>query len=431
MIKERILIEGFTVLSLFDGMSCGQQSIELLGINNYNYFSSEVDKYAMQVTRYNYPNTYFLGSVTNITIEALEGSSILLNSRYIINANNLILIGGSPCQGFSFAGKQMGSSTKCKVEVTTLEQYLELKKKNFEFEGQSYLFWEYVRIKELIEQVNPNLIFLLENVKMIKKWQDMFNLAIRVLPVDINSALVSAQNRKRLYWTNKGQAITQPIDLKIYIKDILEEGFECREDVTTKCFDRSNEKPKRVGIVKSGGQGDRIYSADAKAITLSAFSGGTAGNANMLIANPKIPLCGAMRGRYLVDGKRKDGAVGTSNAGRTKQYIEVRHDSKTNCLTTAQKDNNIVYVDASDHRDKKVRYEVKEIEWRKLTTIECERLQTIADNYTAKGYDENFKEVKISTSQRQKMIGNGWTLRVISFIFEELNIKQFAKKCVC
>ncbi|MDD5373926.1 MAG: DNA cytosine methyltransferase [Sulfurimonas sp.] len=90
------------------------------------------------------------------------------------------------------------------------------------------------------------------------------------------------------------------------------------------------------------------------------------------------------------------------------------------CLTTVQKDNNIVYIDIIDHNNKKVRYEIKDIDWRKLTPIECERLQTVADNYTAKGLDENFIETKISNSQRYKMIGNGWTVDVIVHIMKEL-----------
>ena len=127
-----------------------------------------------------------------------------------------------------------------------------------------------------------------------------------------------------------------------------------------------------------------------------------------------------MRGRYLEDGIRKDDPIDISNAGKTKQYIEVRHDNKTNCLTTVQKDNNIVYIDIKDHNNKKVRYEVADIDWRKLTPIECERLQTVHDNYTAKGLDENFKEVKISNTQRYKMLGNGWTIDIIAHIITQL-----------
>lgn len=137
----------------FDGMSCGKQSIQRLGIrDNYTYFSSEI--------------VY--------------------------------------------------------IEITTLEQYLELKEQEFEFSGQSYLFWEYVRIKKELEKYNSDLIFLLENVRMTKKWSSMFDEAVGNESVFINSALVSTQNRQRLYWNPKGEHIKQPKDKEIYIKDILE-----------------------------------------------------------------------------------------------------------------------------------------------------------------------------------------------------------------
>ena len=129
----------------------------------------------------------------------------------------IILIGGSPCQGFSFAGKQKGSVTKCNIKITALEQYLNLKDEGFEFDGQSYLFWEYVRLRE---EIQPEY-FLLENVKMTKKWESMFNEAMGTEPIEINSALLSAQNRKRLYWTNI-PGVTQPEDKGILLKDILE-----------------------------------------------------------------------------------------------------------------------------------------------------------------------------------------------------------------
>lgn len=180
-------------------------------------------------------------------------------------------------------------------------------------------------------------------------------------------------------------------------------------------------KPIRLATIKDGGQGNRIYSIYGKAITLSAQSGGAAGNGNLLISN-QTPLCGAMRGRYLIDDIRQDGKMKT--AGLTKQYIEVRHDQKTNCITTVQKDNNIVYIDITDHNNKKVRYEIGDIDWRKLTPTECERLQTVKDGYTAKGLDENFKEVKISDTQRYKMLGNGWTVEVIEHIVKLILSKE-------
>lgn len=203
------------VLSLFDGMSCGQQALERANIKIDNYFASEIDKYAIEVTTANYPNTKQLGSVVNV------------------NAANLpkidLLIGGSPCQSFSFAGKRKGMSTKDEQEILTLEHYLELKSQCFEFEGQSYLFWEFMR---LLNETKPKY-FLLENVEMGEKWEKVLSKAIGVNGIHINSALLSGQNRQRIYWTNIGMQpkglfgnlesiIKLPKDKKILLNNILE-----------------------------------------------------------------------------------------------------------------------------------------------------------------------------------------------------------------
>ena len=203
------------VLSLFDGMSCGRQALERANIKVDKYFASEIDKHAITVTMANYPDTIQLGSVVDVKGEDLPQIDLL--------------IGGSPCQSFSFAGKRKGMSTKDNQEIHTLEHYLQLKSEGFEFEGQSYLFWEYMR---LLHGVKPKY-FLLENVMMGEKWGKILSKAIGVNPVCINSALVSAQNRQRLYWCNFGVEsvdlfgsvnyyIPQPKDKGILLKDILE-----------------------------------------------------------------------------------------------------------------------------------------------------------------------------------------------------------------
>jgi len=203
------------VLSLFDGMSCGQIALERAGVKVDKYFASEIDKHAISVTQHNYPETTQLGDVKNIDTSKLPPI--------------FLLQGGSPCQSFSFAGKRKGMSTKCETEILTLDHYLELREEGNEFEGQSYLFWEYMRI---LKEVKPKY-FLLENVMMGEKWQNILTKAIGVHPVCINSDLVSAQHRKRLYWTNIGLkpkglfgeldcGIEQPKDKGILLKDVLE-----------------------------------------------------------------------------------------------------------------------------------------------------------------------------------------------------------------
>ena len=208
------------VLSLFDGMSCGQIALRDMGAYIEKYYASEVDKYAIQNTMLNFPDTVQLGDVRDIDARTLGHIDLL--------------IGGSPCQSFSFAGKRAGMSTTTNEKITTLSRYLELKKGGFEFEGQSYLFWEYIRILNQVREKNPDVYFLLENVEMGKHWEDVINQAIGVKGVHINSALVSAQVRKRIYWTNiktfqttmfapPDSAIPQPRNRGILLKDILED----------------------------------------------------------------------------------------------------------------------------------------------------------------------------------------------------------------
>lgn len=219
------------VLSLFDGMGCGMIALRELGIEPEVYYASEVDKYAIKQTQINFPNVVHVGDVRE-----LDASKI---------GRVDLLIGGSPCTSFSSAGKMNGMSTKCNEEVVTLDRYLELKEQNYEFEGESYLFWEYIRILNDIREYNPSVLFLLENVEMSKKWEKVIDKAIGVHGVHINSALVSAQNRRRIYWTNIrtrkyglfGELysdIPQPMDKGILLKDILDDEVDEKYYATSK-----------------------------------------------------------------------------------------------------------------------------------------------------------------------------------------------------
>jgi len=191
------------ILSLFDGISCGQIALNKLHISYENYYASEVDRSAIKVTQHNFPNTIQLGDVTKVDSQSLPKIDLLM--------------GGSPCTNFSVAGRQEGMVTKNGTHIASLDEYLSLKESGVEMKGQSYLFWEYVR---LIKELKPKY-FLLENVKMSKKYENLISDVIGVEPIKINSALVSAQNRIRLYWTNIPN-ITEPKDRNIRLKDILE-----------------------------------------------------------------------------------------------------------------------------------------------------------------------------------------------------------------
>lgn len=197
------------ILSLFDGMSCGQIALRDMGIVPEVYYASEVDKFAIAQTQLNFPDTIQLGDVRLVDPTQLGHIDLL--------------IGGSPCQSFSFAGKRVGMATKENEKVLTLDRYLELKEQGFEFEGQSYLFWEYMRILTELRRLNPSVKFLLENVKMKKEWEAVLTEVIGVPGVHIDSSLVSAQKRKRIYWTNIAK-IQQPEERGLLLRDILQVG---------------------------------------------------------------------------------------------------------------------------------------------------------------------------------------------------------------
>lgn len=180
------------VWSLFDGMACCAITLKELGIPVECYVSSEIEKSDLVAEKNNFPDMIQVGDVTKMNVAELV-------AKYGVPD---LLTAGSPCQSFSFSGKMKGMSTATGEEIYTLDRYLELKKEGFQFEGQSYLFWEFMRILTELREYNPNILYFLENVKMLEKWERCLSHAVGIRGVHINSALVSAQSRQRIYWSN-------------------------------------------------------------------------------------------------------------------------------------------------------------------------------------------------------------------------------------
>ena len=277
------------VLSLFDGMSCARIALDKLNIP-VNYYACEIDKYAIEVAKKNYPDTIHLGSVTDVSWVDDKTPSKITPDKLNICAKIDLLIGGSPCQGFSFAGKGL----------------------NFD-DPRSKLFFEYVRI---LKECKPKY-FLLENVRMSKDSEQIITDILGVEPIAINSNLVSGQNRYRLYWTNIPFEV--PKDKKVVLQDILENGVVDRDK--SHCLDANYWK---------GGNLKSYFEKNRRQLVFNAYP----------------------------------------------------HDIKDKGLT-----------------------------WRKLKPVECERLQTVPDNYTD----------CVSNTQRYKMLGNGFTVDIIAHILKGVN----------
>lgn len=282
-----------TVLSLFDGISCGQIALNRSNIDYKYYFASEIDKYAIKVTQTNYPKTIQLGDVREI--KSLNLPKIDL------------LIGGSPCQSFSRAGDNTG------------------------FKGKSGLFYEYLRI---LRETNPTY-FLFENVKMKKEWENIISKELEVDSIEICSSLVSAQERKRLYWTNISN-IKQPLDKDVKFTDIVSSNVDDKYYLSIRALDYMSRKTKK--------------------------------GKNHWEIHPPAPT------------KRNKSRTIVANYAAGIPY-NVIIEPETNRI-------------------------------RKLTPEECELLQTIPVGYTD----------SVSNTQRYRSIGNGWTIDVISHIFN--NLKQ-------
>tara|TARA_R100000541_G_scaffold45288_1_gene52294 strand:+ start:1786 stop:3261 length:1476 start_codon:yes stop_codon:yes gene_type:complete len=486
------------VLSLFDGMSCGQIALHELGIPVDEYYASEIDKYAISIAQKNFPNTIQLGDVRTIKGKDLPEIDLLM--------------GGSPCQGFSFAGKQL----------------------NFD-DPRSALFFEFLRV---LKEVKPQY-FLLENVRMKKEYQDVITAHMGVEPIMINSALVSAQNRVRLYWTNIPN-VEQPEDRGLVLGDILDDFVEfkyyagkqlqkahdggdqlnpsyrsqantihqtnkpsptitagthgyangyIKDDAMPKWLEMNHngkpriesvrtteqksatllasmykghiegyvKKPKQVATATDINGHDmikRVYSGEGKSPTLTSMQGGntqpkvsitetdkyyqmnregaypnqqqdrvrkaekpsnTLTGAGSSIPNVSVAVGSRIKtipmtevrsdeaNRIRKEHKKK---TGVDWSPREMRHLVEREDDKSNSLTPKLTKQHILKEITSEDNN----HVVVGIHYRKLTPMECERLQTLPDNYTD----------GVSNTQRYKMIGNGWTIEVIKHILSHI-----------
>jgi DNA-cytosine methyltransferase len=407
-------------------MSCGQIALERAGIEFDTYYASEIDKYAIKVTQHNYPNTIQLGDITKWKEWDLP--------------NIDLLIGGSPCQGFSFAGKQL----------------------NFE-DARSKLFFEFV---DILKHYKPKY-FLLENVRMKQEHQDVISQYLGVKPIIINSALVSAQNRIRLYWSNIPN-VGQPEDKGILLKDILQsnpseeamlsEGRKARLSSPSgqKSIDKgftSVDKEKAQCLTARGEASwncNYISEATAKKYAPEHLEGNYVdpynkkeiegeksttlrtnySNGNMWIRMKQVPHGANLGG---VTERLKSPSI-TMASWENNNFVEASNSIMPIVQSNTLWINGIVITnfqgnatlsievpkfrtllaqaggvtkDIGIHKKATVG---NESSWRKLTPIECERLQTVPDNYTS----------CVSNSQRYKMLGNGWTVDVVAHIFKNI-----------
>lgn len=424
-------MENFTVVGAFDGMSCAQIALNKIGLVPSTYYAIEVDKYCVATSKKIFPNTVQLGDIRNV-----KGSDIGF-VHY--------LVGGSPCQGFSFSGKRKGMVTTEMIEVTTLDHYLQLKNDNFVFDGQSYLFWEFVRLKQELLAINPKMYWLLENVKMKRSWQKILSNGVGVNPIKINSSLLSAQNRPRLYWTNIFNQpnglfgdvvcqIPQPKDKQLFIVDVLEINVAKKYFLTDKMIDYFINKKKltkhnfeirdyqeksksiRTGVGKMAGEDNYIVDPFRKA---KCFTAG--GNSAGLHSQMEI---------IVYNSSPRSSTTGKGGTG-----ILSRNDGKSFCVSPSPK--NVVHIKSGTIRTHKDGLGFRVIRSgkgaavpararedgsgqnavmlngliRRLTPRECGRLQTVPDEHIDKMF-----EAGLSDTQLYKMFGNGMTCDVIAYI---------------
>ena len=378
-------MQPIAVLSLFDGMSCWRLALERAWVPVRRYFASEIDKYAIQIATKNFPDIHQIGNAE--WVEIFYTLTCGVDHWYRIKSEWSyyrlwswwldLLIGGSPCQWFSNAGKGL----------------------NFE-DPRSKLFFEFVRI---LNEAKPKY-FLLENVKMKKEWQNTISEHLfGIQPVEIDSALLSAQRRKRLYrvgkrnedWSYSKVEISQPEDKGILMKDILqnkvEEKYMLSEKLVNGFLNTSSIFRDRF----------KITSPEEKGACLTTNNQGSCITQSYILCNINPSGNGQNWNIYSSEGKSP---TLTTNKGEWPKILQLPRgankwgifEQKTPTLSSNSRQyNNLLH------------------NWyclRRLTPIECERLQTLPDNYTE----------WVSKTQRYKMLWNGWTVDVIAHIFREI-----------
>lgn len=391
-----------TVLSLFDGMSCGQIALRELGVEVATYYASEVDKHAIAQTQLNFSGTIQLGDVEQWRTWDIDWASVDL------------LLAGSPCQGFSLAGKMLGHD-----------------------DPRSRLYWVFLAILRHVQTYNPSVKYLLENVRMRPSNEQVINESLGISPVVINSALVSAQNRVRLYWSNIrtredglfGETYTdipQPADRGIVIRDILDDEVDGRYYIESGAWGQDiagKSRSLRVGgaltptakhawdVIKlDRSLKPKAQQGKASCLTAGGNSGGNHSDMGIIaILDPWLAknyrdtsdkACSLMRCSY--KSAKSNGMTVVAGTWRThkadKGFREVAG-SKSPCIPARARN------DGSGQPCVKYGYQL-----RRLTPTECARLQTIPDWY----------KWSCSDTQAYKMLGNGWTVEVIKHILSFL-----------
>ena len=396
------------MVSLFDGISCGRLALEKSGYVVSDYEAFEIDKFARSISRYNYPDIRHHGDVMDADFRQF--------------ADYDLVMGGSPCTFWSIA------------------------KTNREVDKDGMGWKLFMRFVEAVFQIQPRY-FLYENVaSMPSNIKDYISDELGCEPIFINSALVSAQQRKRLYWTNI-TGISQPQDRGILLRDIIENGITARDK--SYCIDACYYKGGNSNLNKQSGKRLMVYEpitlADKSQTILSTLY---KENALSMVKRQKTGLFVA----EAVDSSDVGAALRTrADENGSFKRLEVREDGKLNALTTVQTDSVVcspirvgtigkggqgdriysvhgktvcISANGGGRGAKTGLYKINlpdgDYSVRKLTPIEAERCQTLPDNYTAFGIDDNGKSVNISNTQRYKGIGNGWTVDVIAHIFSHM-----------